>query len=166
MRIIAISGDGQGAGKTFLSKKLAPEETRLSLATYLRLDLAEQYPKYDWYNKTQEYKDYTVVEETGMTIREMLMTYGKSKRETDSNYWIDYLLDGIFFIVNNTQARNKLVITIDDIRFVNEIEKLRSSFGTAVTHVHVISSKAKSEPYDNEALRDLADYIVQGTAHA
>lgn len=166
MRIIAISGDGQGAGKTFLSTKLAPEETRLSLATYLRLDLAEQYPKYDWYNKTQAYKDNTLVHETGKTVREMLMTYGASKRAIDYDYWVNYLLDGIYFIYNNTPERNKLVITIDDIRFLNEIEKLRSSFGTSVTHIHVISSKAKSEPYDNDTLRDLADYIIQGTAHA
>jgi len=166
MKVIAISGDGMGAGKTFLANKLAPEETRLSLASYLRSDLARQYPNYDWYNKTQVYKDNTLVHETGKTVREMLMTYGASKRTIDSDYWVNYLLDGVFYIINNAKDRANLIITIDDIRFVNEIEKLRSSFGTAVTHMHVISSKAKSEPFDNAALRDLADYIIQGTAHA
>lgn len=166
MKIIAISGDGMGAGKTFLANKLAPADTRLSMASYLRADLSRLYPSYDWYNKAQTYKDSTIVHETGKTVREMLMTYGASKREVDSDYWINYLLDQIYYIYNNSKDRDSIVITIDDIRFINEIERLRSSFPTAVTHMHVISSKAKSEPFDNDHLRDMADYIVQGTAHA
>lgn len=166
MRIIAISGDGMGAGKTFLSYKLATEATRFSLAAYLRADLSRQYPNYDWYNKAQSYKDGTLVHETGKTVREMLTTYGASKRVIDSDYWINYLLDDLYHTVNNCKNRDNLLITIDDIRFINEIEKLRSSFGSAVTHIHVISSKAKPEPYDNDALRELSDYIIQGTAHA
>jgi hypothetical protein len=166
MRIHAISGDGMGAGKTFLATKLAPQNTRLSLAAYLRADLSRMYPNYDWYNRTQDYKDNTMVHETGKTVREMLMTYGASKREVNADYWVSYLLDNIYMILNNSRDRDNLIISIDDVRFLNEIEKLRSAFGSSVTHFHVISSKAKSEPFDNEALRDIADYIIQGTAHA
>jgi hypothetical protein len=165
MIIVAISGDGMGAGKTYLANKICPEH-RLSLASYLRADLSRMYPNYDWYNKTQAYKDNTLVHETGKTIREMLMTYGKTRRDVDANYWINYLLDGIYYIYNNAKERNNIIISIDDIRFVNEIERLRSSFPSSIVHMHVISSKAKSEPFDNEALRDMADYIIQGTSHA
>lgn len=166
MKIIAISGDGMGAGKTYLANKIAPAATRLSMAAYLRSDLSRLYPAYEWYNKTQHYKDTTVVHETGKTVREMLMTYGASKRQMDADYWVNYLLDQIYYIYNNSKDRDGIVITIDDIRFINEIERLRSSFPTSVVHAHVISSKAKPEPYDNDHLRDIADYIVQGTAHA
>lgn len=165
MRIIAISGDGTGAGKTFLANKLC-SDNKLSLAAYLRADLSKLYPNYDWYNKTQIYKDTTIVHETKKTVREMLMTYGKSRRDMDSNYWIDYLLDDIFYIYNNSKDRNNLIISIDDIRYINEIERLRSSFPSSIVHIHVISSKAKPEPFDNEYLRDISDYIIQGVAHA
>lgn len=166
MRIIAISGDGTGAGKTFFASKVCPPETRLSMAAYLRADLSRIYPGYDWYNKTQAYKDITLVHETGKTVREMLLTYGASKRLLDQNYWINYLLDDLCMLQNNSINRDSIVVTIDDIRFINEIERLRSMFPSSVTHVHVISSKAKPEPFDNAHLRDMADYIVQGTAHA
>lgn len=165
MKILAISGDGTGAGKTYLANKLCPTN-KLSLAAYLRADLTRSYPQYDWYNKTQEYKENTLVHETGKTVREMLMSYGASKRHMDCDYWVNYLLDEVYYIYNNSKDRESLVISIDDIRFINEIERLRSCFPTAVVHVHVISSKAKPEPYDNEHLRDMADYIIQGTAHA
>lgn len=165
MKIIAISGDGMGAGKTFLANKLCPDN-KLSLASYLRADLSRMYPNYDWYNKTQSYKDTTMVHETGKTVREMLMTYGKSRRDLDANYWVNYLLDDIYYIYNNSKDRNSIVISIDDVRFINEIERLRSAFPAAVTHIHVISSKAMPEPFDNDALRDIADYIIQGAAHA
>lgn len=166
MKILAISGDGMGAGKTFLANKLVSPSTRYSLASYLRADLSRMYPSYDWYNRTQDYKDYTMVHETGKTVREMLMTYGASRRDIDPDYWVKYLLDDLYMLYNNTIDKNGLIVTIDDIRFINEIEKLRSAFASAVTHFHVISSKAKSEPFDNSALRDIADYIIQGTAHA
>ena len=166
MKIIAISGDGTGAGKTFLSCKLAPEATRFSMASYLRADLTRLYPSYDWYSKAQAYKDVTLVHETGKTVRQMLIEYGTSMRQQDADYWVNYLLDDIYYKLNNAKDRENVIITIDDIRFVNEIEKLRNCFATAVTHVHVISSKAKPEPFDNDILRDLADYLIQGTAHA
>lgn len=166
MQIIAISGDGTGAGKTFFASKVCPPETRLSIAAYLRADLSRMYPGYDWYNKTQGYKDITLVHETGKTVREMLLTYGISKRELDPNYWINYLLDDLCMLRNNSLNHNSIVVTVDDIRFIGEIERLRSTFPSSITHVHVISSKAKPEPFDNDALRDMADYIVQGAAHA
>jgi len=166
MKILAISGDGTGAGKTYLANKLSPPETRLSLAAYLRADLSRAYPNYDWYNKTQAYKETTLVHETGKTVREMLTSYGASKRDLDSNYWVNYLLDNLYYIYNNSKDRNNLIISIDDIRFMNEIEKLRSAFPSATVHIHVISSKAKPEPFDNDYLRDMADYIIQGAAHA
>lgn len=166
MRILAISGDGMGAGKTFLANKLTPAETRLSLAAYLRADLSRMYPGYDWYNRTQDYKDNTMVHETGKTVREMLMTYGASKRQIDPDYWINYLLDNLYMLYNNTRDKDSLIISIDDIRFVNEVDKLRKCFNGSVTHIHVISSKAKLEPFDNDLLREMADYIIQGTAHA
>lgn len=168
MKIIAISGDGMGAGKTFLAKKLGFQEFNLSLADCIRHDLSWYYPNYDWYNKTQAYKDHTIVVEAGKTVRNMMLSYGAEKRAENPDYWINSLI----YKINDLYDESKLhdieqpIFTVDDVRYLNEIEKLRSAFGSAVTHIHVTSSKAKPEPFDNEALRDIADYIIRGTAHA
>lgn len=81
MRIIFISGDGHGAGKTFLAKKLVNNDKQIfSIANLIRMQLAKEYPNYDWYNKSPEFKEKTKVKETSKTVHEMLDIRGKEKK--------------------------------------------------------------------------------------
>ena len=166
MKVIAISGDGTGAGKTFLARKLAAyPHLVISLADCIRHDLTHYYPDYDWYNKSQDYKDKVIVAGTGKTVREMMLSYGAEKREQDPNYWVNSLICHINDLYD-CEDMGQFTVTIDDIRYLNELEKLRSAFGPAVTHIHVVSSKANPEPFDNDTLREIADYTIRSSAHA
>lgn len=167
MKVIAISGDGMGAGKTFLAKSVTQPELIISLADRIRHDLSWYYPNYDWYNKTQEYKDTKIVTETGKTIRNMLLTYGADKRAIDPDYWINSVICEINRIYDeHTSNTVEPVFAIDDVRYLNEIDKLRSAFGKSLTHIHVSSNLAKEEPFQNKELRAIATYIIKGKDHA
>ena len=87
-KILAISGDGIGAGKTTLANRLAPGKVR-SLAAAMRTELEALYPAYDWFNKTQEYKANTLVKEfDNKTVRQVLIEYGQTRCDKDSLYWV------------------------------------------------------------------------------
>ncbi|MBX9702806.1 MAG: hypothetical protein K2X39_01505 [Silvanigrellaceae bacterium] len=61
MKIIFISGDGHGAGKTYLARSLVNGEHQIfSIANLIRGELVKEYPKYDWYNKNPEFKENTI----------------------------------------------------------------------------------------------------------
>ena len=98
MKIIFISGDGHGAGKTYLARKLADSSNQIySIANTIRFEIAQQYKKYDWYNKSPHYKDHTIVKETNKTIREMLDTYGREKKATKKLYWAIALANSLIY---------------------------------------------------------------------
>ena len=160
MRIIFLSGDGHGAGKTYLAKKIASDAHQIfSIANVIRQELAKEYPKYDWYNKTPRYKDYTVVNETAKTIHNMLDEKGNEKKSKNKIYWAKQLVD----LLNYNKDTLKLDLAIiDDIRFVDEYEFIKRSFQKEhITHIHVINPHAKPEPlYENAKLKDLADYHI------
>lgn len=156
MRIIAISGDGIGAGKTYLANKLT--DTRLSMAGALRQELHLKYPGYDWDNTSQTYKDATTVHEAeGKTVRQVMVEYGQGKCVDDLGYWAKRLVSTI-----NDRYFGNAVIAIDDVRKVAEIEELREAFGDQVVHIHVINLNAKFEPqFQNDSLKELADYVIR-----
>ena len=65
MKLIMISGDGQGAGKTFLALKMTDNKSQIfSIANLIRAQLQKKYPEYDWYNREPEYKMKTIVRTT------------------------------------------------------------------------------------------------------
>ena len=87
MRIIFISGDGHGAGKTYFAKKIASSLGQIfSIANMIRKELAAEYPKYDWYNKDPRYKTYTMVEETNKTVHQMLIDRGEERKINNNIY--------------------------------------------------------------------------------
>lgn len=160
MRIIFISGDGHGAGKTFLAKKIANDKHQIfSIANFIRKELSIEFPKYDWYNKNPRYKDYTIVLETGKTIHQMLNEKGLEKKSKNNIHWAKQLIDLLKY--NKEKLQLELAI-IDDIRFVDEYEFIKRYFQQEnITHFHIINPHAKQELlFENDKLKALADYHI------
>lgn len=158
MRIIAISGDGIGAGKSTLAKTLTADV--FSLAANMRKELKEKYPEYDWFNKSQDYKENTRVKELGnRTVREVLVWYGQDRCSTiDPAYWV-YRLGVQLAKVAEYGACH--LAAIDDVRKTVELHVLRIMFPGAVTHIHISYAGAKAEPqYENTELAAIADYTI------
>lgn len=160
LRIFAISGSGNGAGKSTMAKKTADEV--LSLAHALRQDLSQVYPTYDWFNKSQAYKDYTLVPEAAEpgkdlpTVRDVLIKHGQDCCKDDPVYWVRKLCD------NLDKYPTKLsVVAIDDIRKLVEIEYLKNRFPGNITHFHIKTPRSVYEPqFQNDELEAVADYVV------
>lgn len=153
-----ISGSGQGAGKTYLANKLAQSAFFVhSLAESIRDDLDSMYPQYRWYNKSQSYKDSTIVFELGnRTIRQVLFDVGQQKIQLDPTYWVRRLLESLPDSTDNN-------IYVDDVRKLVELEEFRKSRKNCV-HLHVSNPRAIPEPaFDNDRLSELADYVVSWT---
>lgn len=161
MKIYLISGDGYGAGKSTLGKKLGDEVW--SIAGALREDLQRQYPKYKWFSKDQAYKDTTKIREYGngrMTMREVLVEYGQKKCAINPTVWVSALADRLTESVKILSGAK--IFVVDDVRKVCEIDLLRSRFAGLVTHFHVVSTTGTPEPeFDNDELRARADYHVR-----
>ena len=165
IQLIAISGDGIGAGKSTFASKIG--DTVFSLAGALRGELARKHPNYDWFNKSQAYKDKTHVPEyRGLetnqlyTVRHALIEYGQIKCEDDPQYWAKVLAEKIAKEENIVTGNVK--IAIDDVRKVCEIELLKERFGSKVLHFHMTTSTAIHEPhFDNLRLAAMADYVVR-----
>jgi hypothetical protein len=158
IRIIAISGDGIGAGKSTLAARLGDEVW--SLAGALREELAQVYPGYNWWNRTQEYKASTLVPEygEGKTLRDVLIEYGQGKCATDPCYFVKIIARKL----EAAEARGEpMTIAIDDLRKKVEIDYLRGRFGKQLVLLHLDSSTAEKEPhFDNEFLSGVADYHI------
>ncbi|WP_186648902.1 hypothetical protein [Fluviispira vulneris] len=160
MRIIFISGDGHGAGKTYLAKRIASGKEQIySIANMIRKELSLVYPKYDWYNKTPRFKDTTIVKETGKTIHQMLDELGKEKKSLSNIYWAKQIVE---LITYSRDSENLDIAIIDDIRLIDEYLYIKSQFQKEhITHFHVINANAKPEPmYQNKELREQADYHI------
>lgn len=160
MKLILISGDGIGAGKTTLAKSLAGETALgrssgmevVSLAGAIREDLKKEFPQYDWFNRTQAYKD-TVMPETGSTIRQKMVDYGQGLCEINPTHWVDRLFRQLELKVSTG------VFIVDDLRKLIELDRFRQL--ADVCHIHISFSGSIPEPqYDAVGLRKRADYIV------
>lgn len=158
MVILAISGSGIGAGKTTLARRYSPHIW--SLAGALRQELSIMYPNYDWFNKTQEYKDFTKVKERdNVTVRQVLIAHGQLRCEEDPLYWVRTMSDKLKGTIHLMGAGT--VLPIDDVRKVSEVLYMREIFGKDFLHYHVSNPLAKPEPeFEADKLERLADYII------
>lgn len=155
--IYLISGEGRGAGKTTLARKLGADT--FALAHAIRLELAEKYPHYPWDATDQETKDNTRIPEWGsISMREVMVRYGQGKCEEDPLYWVRKLPERL----EKLYAQPALsFIAIDDIRKTIELEYLREYYGKDnIMHFHVVNPLADAEDYDNRELMSRADYLV------
>lgn len=161
MTIFLISGNGQGAGKTTLAKRLAGDRAVYSIAGILRQELKRLYPDYDWDNRTQAYKDNTLVTEYRakdpfkvLSLRQVMVEYGQQKCVGDPTHWVKKL-------VAHLAIQPALsVIAIDDVRKTCELEVLKRAFPNTY-HFHVKWIGAIAEPiYEADALEAMADYVM------
>ncbi|NBO36963.1 hypothetical protein EBU99_00060 [bacterium] len=166
MKLIMISGDGQGAGKTFLARKLTDDQSQIfSIVNLVRAQLQMKYPQYDWYNKAPEYKLQTVVANSKKTIMQHLDELGRGKKKEDPLIWAKQMVDVLQYARDIDKQHT---VVLDDIRFVDEYEYIKKSLSAEnILHLHASYDRAKPEPlYENEKLRQLADYIVSRQKHA
>lgn len=156
MKLILISGDGIGAGKTTLAKKLAP--VTISLSNGIRIELNNEYPTLPWDSRSQEEKDQPRIELSGLTIRDLLIEKGQSRCYLEPEYWARRAGDRI----QETFIEGSRIVSVDDIRKLMEIGYLRERFHQwNVTHFHVSFSGATHEPqFENQQLHDVADYVI------
>ena len=157
MRVLAISGSGQGAGKTTLARTLSP--TVWSIADGIRHELSKIYPKIQWENRTQAYKDGTKVPGTNRSVRQMLIDHGQQACIDNPTYWVSEMTTKLLEL--NRMWTAGAVVAIDDVRKLCELEHLRAKFPDVV-HFHVNGEPCVDEPmYDNIELADIADYVVE-----
>ena len=159
MRLILISGDGHGAGKTFLARRLARDQCIFSVANMIRLELRKQYPGYDWYNKDPKVKSATLVKETQKSMHQMLDELGRAKKSKNPLVWVQMIKE----LIEYSRDHSKLELAVvDDVRFVDECNYLKTLSGLdSVTHLHVINPHSKPEPnYENEKLKESADFKI------
>lgn len=160
MKIVLISGDGQGAGKTFLALKMTDNKSQIfSIVNIIRSQLQKIYPEYDWYNKDPEYKSKTIVRKTKKSILEHLDEQGRGQKQKDPLIWARQMVD----ILNYAHDHEKHdTVVIDDLRFLDEYNFIKKSMQSEhIVHFHVCYEKAKPEPlYENEKLKLIADYLV------
>ncbi len=159
VKIFAISGDGIGAGKSTLAKKLGQEIW--SLAGALRDELNREYPGYDWYNKSQEYKANTIIKECQKKVmRTVMIERGQLRCDEDQLYWVRQLADKLEYV--QKMATGLKCVAIDDVRKLSEIGYLKERFPGQVIHFHMITESAIPEPqFENEQLCEVADYTVR-----
>lgn len=160
--IYLISGNGRGAGKTTLARKLVGDSDSgmmYSHAGAMRTELYALHPELrdSWYSTDQVVKDEPRPALGGKSIRDVMIEYGEGKcREHGSGYWARLLADQL-------TGCGWPIIAVDDVRKMVELEILRGALGSSViTHLHVMSRHAIPEPqYENDGLAQVADYLVR-----
>ena len=164
MKIILISGNGVGAGKTYLANRLG--DVVMSHATPLRQELADQYPQHKelFFSKDQAAKDMVLDDVGGQTVRQTMVAYGQHKCKDEPAYWAMRLAQAIDEF---RESEIKFGITlqnclaVDDLRKMCELEHLRARFPNLL-HLHVWYDKAIPEQqYDGDKLQAAADYVIR-----
>lgn len=158
MKLILISGDGIGAGKSTLAATLG---IRVSLADQLRFELRDQLPGYQWFNRSQSYKAETsVAERDGKSVRQVMIEYGQERCATSPTYWADRLVQYLHQGLEATALDESSTVAVDDVRKVCEVATLKAAFPGAV-HLHITSPHAVHEPeFQNVELAAIADFTV------
>lgn len=158
MKLILVSGDGIGAGKTTLASRLADQTW--SLAGALREELTWLYPDYNWWDRTQVYKAETKVRECGgKTVRDVLIEHGQAQCAKDPLHYVRKLADKLAGGARLADGVRR--IAVDDLRKVIELEYLREKFPDLL-HYHVVNAAAGQEQhFQNDDLRARADYQIE-----
>lgn len=161
MKLILISGDGIGAGKSTLASTLGQ---RVSLADQLRHELSRQLPHYDWFNRSQSYKAETfVAERDGKSVRQVMIEYGQARCAETVTYWADRLVEYLKDGLEATGLDSSTTVAVDDVRKVCEVETMKLAFPGSV-HLHITSPRAIHEPeFQNVELAAIADFTVAWT---
>ena len=116
-KIIALCGYGQ-VGKDTLAEQLGESWQWLAFADTLKREvdrmLARVYLKVDTLNNEEDKKEW----------RDMLVFWGKRRRQLDPDYWIKELM-------SNVEKANKNII-ITDCRYLNEVKRVIAEGGHVI----------------------------------
>jgi hypothetical protein len=149
MKIILISANGIGAGKTTLANLFnAPV---LSLADGIRNELAQIYPQHRSLIMSKKQGDKDIILPSGKSVRGELIQLGESRRQNDSSYWCR--LTG-----KDIAKMNSDTVVIDDIRKMVELSWFQLHYANVI-HFHLKYRDALDEGYDD--LERYADYVVE-----
>lgn len=151
MKIILISANGIGAGKTTLANLFnAPI---LSLADGIRNELAQIYPQHRSLIMSKNQRDKDIILPSGKSVRGELIQLGENRRQNDSSYWSR-------LVGKDIAKMNSDTVVIDDIRIMPELSWFQLHYAD-VTHFHLKYKDALDEGYDD--LERYADYVVERT---
>lgn len=151
MKIILISANGIGAGKTTLANLFnAPI---LSLADGIRNELAQIYPQHRSLIMSKNQRDKDTILPSGKSVRGELIQLGENRRQNDSSYWSR-------LVGKDIAKMNSDTVVIDDIRIMPELSWFQLHYAN-VTHFHLKYKDALDEGYDD--LERYADYVVERT---
>lgn len=151
MKIILISANGIGAGKTTLASLFnAPV---LSLADGIRNELSKIYPHHHSFIMSRKQVDKDIILPSGKSVRSELIQLGESRRQSDPSYWSRLASKDIAKMNSDT-------VVIDDIRIMPELSWFQLHYAN-VTHFHLKYKDALDEGYDD--LEKYADYVVERT---
>jgi hypothetical protein len=157
MRIILISANGYGAGKTTLAKKFAG--VRTSLAYSVRKELASMYKEHTDAIFSTKLEDKKTKLPSGKTVRQELVELGQGRCKENGLYWCEKWQES-----NLVDSDIDITLIVDDVRKSLELSWFRFHYQD-VTHFHLKYEGAIAEknPDGTDAFDDLeenADYVL------
>jgi hypothetical protein len=161
MRIILISANGIGAGKTYLADELL-RGIRLPLAAAVRHELSKEFPQYLYIINSTKQEDKLKELPNGKTVRQSLIELGQEKCKLDPVYWCKKWLSRLPEGQISSMTMNVLV---DDVRKLAELNWFRNTFED-VTHVHLkyLGAVAEKNQDGTDVFDDLeghANYVLE-----
>jgi hypothetical protein len=153
MKIILISANGNGAGKTYLADSFI-RGVRFGLAAGVRKELATIWPSFVTRIQSTRQEDKTFILPTGASIRQSLVELGQERCKQDPVYWCKKWLAGV-----PKDYAPTMNIVVDDLRKLVELQWFRNTFED-VTHFHLKYSDAVAEknPDGTDVFDDLSEY--------
>lgn len=161
--IYLISGNGRGAGKTTLARKLAADGCIFSHAHELRVQLKAEYPGLPWFSTDQFAKDTPRHELGGKSMRDLLVSWGQDACLRNTvDYWARILAGKIEAQYGEIYYPPHHNVAVDDLRKTVELELIRDKLSRyGILHLHIKAWSAIPEPeYDGPELEGLADYVI------
>jgi hypothetical protein len=152
MRIILISANGHGAGKTYLAELIGG--VRTGLAYGVRRELAGIYPEFQDLIFSTKAKDKAFKLPSGKTVRQELVELGQEKCKENPTYWCEKWKERAPADGHGLQIK----LVVDDLRKEVELAWFRDNFQD-VTHFHLKYSGASAEK-EFDDLEVYADYVI------
>lgn len=126
--VIAISGSRCVGKDTMFTnlKVLNSKFYRFAFAEMLKDDM------YDFIDKQFDIDVFNPSPVEKELIRPLLICYGTIRRNQNINYWVEKLLHDISTFDDTT-----IIPCIVDLRFLNELDVLRKTYGKNLVHIHL-----------------------------
>lgn len=143
MKVIVLSGNRCAGKDTFYSilSSINNSCVRFAFADALKHDL---YPlissqfNIDVFNPTSSQKE---------LIRPIFISYGCAWRDVDINHWVKIIINHI----NVSHITDPSIIpVIVDLRFENELDILKSTFGDDLIHINIVRTDGPPPTYEEE----------------